>query len=139
MTYAFIETNQHWNTTKRRDNAAARVDAEIKGTRNQFYLRPERLAAFDSLVAVVRSRTNLLRPTAGQGSAAWVAPLFLIKRLRNLAERQSQWLRRSEDWQPTTESLRLEFRSLASYLLAHYPVSGFMDSVWDLPAGPEAF
>ena len=48
-------------------------------------------------------------------------------------------MRRCEDWKATGESLRLEFRSLASYLLARYPVPGFMDSVWDLPPGPEAF
>ena len=139
MNYALVESNQHSNATKRNDYAAARVDAEIKKARNQFYLRPERLTAFDSLVVMARSRTALLRPTPAQGSAAWVAPVFLIKRLRNLAERHSQWLRRCEDWPATGASLRLEFRSLASYLLALYPVPGFMDSVWDLPPGPEAF
>jgi len=139
MNYAFIETNQHSSRTKRHDNAAARVDAEIKRVRRQLHLRRERLAAFDSLVAIVRSRTDLLQPTPGQGSAACVAPVFLIRRLRNLAERQGQWLRRCEDWQASGKSLRLEFRFLASYLLALYPVPGFMDSVWDLPPGPEAF
>ena len=112
MNYTLVESNQHSNATKRYDYAAARVDAEIKKARNQFYLRPERLTAFDSLVVMVRSRTALLRPTPSQGSAACVAPLFLIKRLRNLAERQSQWLRRGEDWQATGESLRQVSQSL---------------------------
>src|SRR5262249_49506228 len=57
----------------------------------------------------------------------------------NLAERRSQWLRCCWDWRPTGQSLRLEFRSLAIHLLGLYPVPGFMDSVWDLPSGPEAF
>src|SRR5439155_10581945 len=112
---------------------------EIKIVRNQFYLRPGRRSAFDSLMATMRSRTQLLRPTSAQSGPGWAAPVFLINRLRNLAERQIHWLRSCQDWRPSGQSLRIEFRSLASHLLALYPVPGFMDSVWDLPPGPEAF
>jgi hypothetical protein len=136
---AFTELAQCPKTTDRHDNAATRIDAEIRAARNHFYLRPERLAAFDALVAVLRSRTSLLRPTPGHARPGWIAAVYLINRLRNLAERQSQWLRPCQDWHPIGASLRLEFRSLASHLLALYPVPAFMDSVWDLPPGPAAF
>ena len=119
--------------------AAARIDAEIKRVRNQLYLRPDRRAAFEGLVNCVRTRTHLLRPTPGQGRPGWVAPVFLLKRLQNLADRRSHWLRPCENWRPAGENLRPMFRSLACHLLAHYAVPGFMDSVWDLPPGPESF
>lgn len=137
--HAFTELAQCPKTTDRHDNAAARIDAEIKAVRNHFHLRPERLTAFDALVAILRSRTPLLRPTPGHARPGWSAAVFLINRLRNLAERQSQWLRPCQAWHPTGSSLRLEFRSLASHLLALYPVPAFMDSVWDLTSGAEAF
>jgi hypothetical protein len=137
--HAFTKLTQRPKTTDRHDDAAARIDAEIKGARNHFYLRPERLASFDALVAVLRSRTPLLRPTPGHARPGWIAAVFLINRLRNLAERQSQWLRSCQDWLSAGASLRLEFRSLACHLLAVYPVPPSMDSVWDLPPGPDAF
>ncbi len=138
----YVFTKNHCpNKIKSRDEAAARIDEEIKAARNYFYLRSDRRAAFDSLVAAVRSQTSLLCPTPGQGRPGWVAPIFLLNRLRNLAERQGQWLRRCDEWRPNGhgQGLRLEFRSLALHLLALYPVPGFMDVVWDLGAGPEAF
>src|SRR4051794_40795388 len=52
------------NATKWRDDAAARIDEAIKAARYDFYLQPERCAAFDSLIGTVRSRTLLLRPTS---------------------------------------------------------------------------
>src|SRR6266566_3734520 len=126
--HAFTETIQYSNATDRHDNTAARIDREIKKVCDQFCLQRERRTAFDGLVAIVRSRTHLLRPTPGQGRPGWVGPVFLINRLRNLAERQSQWLRSCDDWRPIGQSLRVEFRSLALHLLALYAVPGFMDS-----------
>src|SRR5438094_7160611 len=96
--YAFTAPIQHSKTIGRHDDAAVRIDAEIKIVRNQFYLRPERRSAFDSLMATMRSRTQLLRPTSGQSGPGWAAPVFLINRLRNLAERQIHWLRSCQDW-----------------------------------------
>jgi len=87
----------------------------------------------------VRAQTRLLKPTPGKGSVGWCAPVFLINRLKNLASRQGLWLRPVETWCAQRGSLREEFRSLARHLLALYPIPGFMDSVWDLPAGAEAF
>src|SRR6185369_8901689 len=120
-------------------DADARIDAAIKTARYYFYLRPERCAALDCLVASVRSRTRLLHPTPGQGRPGWVAPVFLINRLRGVAERHGHWLRPLDDWQPAGKNLRQEFRALAAHLFLLYPVPAFMDSVWDLPPGPEAF
>jgi hypothetical protein len=137
--HAFTGLAQRPTTTKRNDDAAARIDADIKSVRNYFYLRPERLAAFDALVAILRSRTSLLRPAPGPARPGWIAAVFLTNRLRSLAERQNQWLRSPHGWLPVGASLRLEFRSLATHLLARYQVPAFMDSVWDLPPGPDAF
>ena len=53
--------------------------------------------------------------------------------------RQNHWIRPCESWRPETENLRQAFRSLAFHLLMRYPVPGFMDSVWDLAAGPGGF
>ena len=123
----------------KRQKEQQRIDAEIKAALKQFEDRPERRAAIERLVSCVRSRTELLKPTPGQGRVGWVGPVFLVNRLKNLALRQGQWLRPPETWQPAATNLRPVFRSLAHHLLIHYPVPGFMDSVWDLPAGPEGF
>src|SRR5206468_862932 len=95
---------------------------EIKKVRSQFHLRPERQAAFDALISCMRARTPWLRPSPGTSRAGWSGPVFLINRLRNLAERQGQWRRVLDDWAPLGESLRVQFRSLASHLLGIYPV-----------------
>ena len=135
----FTDDPDQQTSKNREQDAAVRIDREIKLALDQFYLQPDRRAAFESLVYVVRTRTRLLRPTPGQGRPGWVAPVFLIKRLRNLAERHGHWIRPCEDWQPSGENLRPVFRSLAWHLLARYPVPAFLDCVWDLAAGPEGF
>jgi hypothetical protein len=81
----------------------------------------------------------MLKPTSGLGTPGWVAPLFLINRLRNLAIRHKHWIRPCQTWQPHEDNLRPIFRSLVAHLLTHYPVPGFMDSAWDLSDGPEGF
>jgi hypothetical protein len=130
---------EQYNESTRKKEAAVRIDTAIKAALNELGDEEERRAAFLNLVACVRSRTQLLKPTPGQGGAGWVAPLFLISRLKNLARRQGLWLRPCEAWRPEGGSLRPTFRSLALHLLALYPVPGFMDSVWDLPSGPDGF
>ena len=133
------DDQDHYSSRDREQYAAARIDFEIKTVLEHFYRRPERRAAFELLVMCVRRRTGLLHPTPGHGRPGWVAPVFLINRLRGLAERHNQWLRQCEDWHPSGGNLRPEFRSLVWHLLAFYPIPGFMDSVWDLPSGPESF
>ena len=89
----------------------------------------------------MRSRTELLKPAPGKGAVGWVTPVFLIQRLKNLATRQVHWMRPLEAWHPDPKSRnwRPVFRSLTQHLLTLYPVPGFMDSVWDISSGPEAF
>jgi hypothetical protein len=49
-------------------------------------------------------------------------------------------MRAPGDWAPRVDSsLRLQFRSLAYHLLLKYPAPGYLDSVWDLPPGANAF
>jgi len=124
---------------RKKEQDAIRIDAAIKTALDELGDNEERRAAFLRLLARVRSCTQLLKPSPGKGSAGWVTPVFLIQRLKNLAARQSHWIRPCESWRPETENLRLAFRSLAFHLLIRYPVPGFMDSVWDLGAGPEGF
>jgi hypothetical protein len=124
---------------RKKEQDAVRIDAAIKIALDELDDYTDRRTAFLRLVECMRARTPLLKPTLGRGTPGWTAPVFLINRLRNLAARQSQWIRPCETWQPGPSNLRPAFRSLAHHLLNHYPVPGFMDSAWDLPNGPEAF
>lgn len=123
----------------KRDQNAAKIDFAIKSAMDEFGDIPERRRAFMDVVACVRHRTRLLKPTEGQGTPGWLAPVFLINRLKNLAQRQSHWIRSCESWHPWDVSVRPAFRSLAHHLLCNYTVPEFMDSAWDPGAGPEAF
>src|SRR6266567_2873512 len=124
---------------RKRDQDGVRIDTAIKTALDELDDYTERRSAFLRLVECVRARTPLLSPTSGHGTPGWTAPLFLINRLKNLAARQSHWIRPCETWQPRAGNLRPAFRSLAHHLLTHYPVPGFTDSAWDLPNGPAAF
>src|SRR6266404_600424 len=137
--YVGEPNKKHSGRRKKEQEAAVRIDAAIKHTLKELSADLERLAAFLRLLACIRNRTQLLKPTAGPARAGWVAPVFLISRLKNLASRQRFWIRPCETWPPSDGNLRPVFRSLAHHLLAHYPVPAFMDSVWDLPPGPDAF
>jgi hypothetical protein len=114
---------------KKERDVANRIQAEIKAALDELDWDEARRAKFLSLLACVRAHTQLLKPTPGQGSAGWVAPVFLLGRLKNLAARQGLWLRPCESWRPQGSNLRSAFRSLALHLLALYPVPGCMDSV----------
>jgi hypothetical protein len=133
------ESNNKSFSRRYKEQAALRIDAEIKSALDELGAGQERRAAFVRLLAQVRSRTSLLKPGRGRGVPGWVEPIFLLNRLKRLAARQQLWLRPCETWVPPSDNLRPAFRSLAHHLLACYPVPGFLDSVWDLPAGPEGF
>ncbi len=124
---------------RKKERDSARVDEAIKTALDQLDHHPQSRGAYLRLLNCVRGRTSLLKPTLGRGTPGWVAPLFLLNRLRNLAIRHTHWIRPCESWQPPAGNLRPLFRSLAAHLLAHYPVPGFMDSGWDLSDGPEGF
>jgi hypothetical protein len=130
---------KHFRQRKKKLDAVVKIDTAIKAALEELEPYADRRAAFLRLLTCVRAQTGLLKPTHGQGRVGWLAPVFLINRLKNLASRQGLWLRSVETWRARNGTLREEFRSLASHLLASYPVPGFMDSVWDLPAGAEAF
>ena len=138
--FALPESSTHKNHSQRkRDQDAATIDFATRSAIDEFREYPERQDAFLRLVSIVRQRTTLLKPSPGRGTVGWVAPVFLVNRLQNLATREAHWLRPCEAWHPREDSLRLAFRSLAHHLLCRYPVPGFMDSAWDLAPGPEAF
>jgi hypothetical protein len=124
---------------RKKDQTAERIDTAIKTALEEFGDYEERRTAFGLLLARVRAVSSLLKPTPRHGTPGWVGPVFLINRLKNLAMRQGHWIRSCGTWQPTGNKLRLEFRSLANHLLTYYPVPGFLDSAWDLPAGAAAF
>jgi hypothetical protein len=124
---------------RKKERDSIRIDEAIKTTLDQLDHHAQGREAFLALLNCVRARTTLLKPTSGHGTPGWIAPLFLINRLRNLAIRHSHWIRSCETWPPEVGNLRPVFRSLAAHLLTHYPVPGFMDSAWDLPNGPEGF
>ena len=124
---------------RKRERDSIRIDEAIEAILDQLDHHAGSRAAFLSVLNCVRGRTSLLKPTSGRGTSGWVAPLFVLNRLRNLAIRHKHWIRSLETWQPDEDNLRLVFRSLAEHLLTHYPVPAFMDSAWDLPDGPEGF
>lgn len=124
---------------RKKHQDAARIDTAIKAALEELADCEPRRAAFMALLSRVRSCTALLRPIPRHGTLGWVGPVFLINRLKNLATRQSHWIRSCESWQPRECNLRPVFRSLAHHLLTYYPVPAFMDSAWDWAAGAEAF
>jgi hypothetical protein len=124
---------------QKKHQETVRIDTAIKTALQQLADHESRHAAFLVLLSRVRSCTSLLKPTRRQGTPGWVGPVLLINRLKNLATRQSHWIRSCQSWSPQDGNLRMVFRSLAHHLLTHYPVPGFMDSAWDLDAGAEAF
>ena len=132
-------SSRYFGQRKKEQDAAVKINATLNDALHELRADGERRAAFLRLLACIRERTPLLKATQGQGSAGWAAPVFLINRLKNIAMRHRFWLRPCEQWTPEAGNLRPLFRSLAHHLFAQYPVPGFMDCVWDLPAGPEAF
>lgn len=136
----FIHGSKHGNFVRRKkDQTAEQIDVAIKAALEELAEHEQRREAFLALVSRVRSCTSLLKPKPRHGTPGWIGPVFLITRLKNLATRQSHWIRPCESWQTQESNLRPVFHSLAHHLLVHYPVPNFMDSAWDLPAGAEAF
>jgi hypothetical protein len=124
---------------RKKERDSVQIDAAIKAALDGLEHHAHGRDAFWSLMQCMRARTRWLKPTLTRGTPCWVAPVFLINRLKNLAIRRSHWIRPCETWGGSSGNLRPAFHSLAEHLLAHYPVPRFMDSAWDLPDGPEGF
>jgi len=85
-------------------------------------------AGFHRLLRQVRHRSNLLRPPGAVSRHDQNGYEGVLAGLLSLAT--FDWLRPVEDWEPAGCNLRPQFASLASHLLAAYPVPAFMTSVW---------
>ena len=86
--------------------------------------------AYERLLLRVTSRTALLRPARdprrlGGGTAAHAGLLAL-------ALHHADWLRPVEAWGPAPTNFTPLFASLATHLLALYPVPACMTSAWFL-------
>lgn len=90
------------------------------------------LAAYERLLAHVRSRTTLLRASDRPRDyrTKWNAGLLA------LALHHADWLRPVETWLPADQRAWPQFTQLAHHLFARYAVPAFMTSVWfELPPG----
>lgn len=81
-------------------------------------------------------RSDLLRAASFGGRSGAVGCGEIVAGLVSLAN--FDWLRPVEDWEPTGVNPMPRFSSLASHLLAAYPVPAFMTSVWLKGQTPEA-
>ncbi len=81
---------------RKRERDSTRIDAAIKAALDELDHHAQGRMAFLNLLGCVRGQTSLLKPTSSRGKPGWVAPLFLLNRLRNLAIRHSHWIRPCE-------------------------------------------
>ena len=132
-------SSRHTGQRKKENHARAQVDTAIKKSLDELRSDNNRQAAFLRLLACVRTRTSLLKLVPGRGGSNWIALVFLVHRLKNVAARHRFWIRTIETWRPDCVDFRRMFRSLIHHLFGRYSVPGFMDSVWDMPTGPDAF
>ncbi len=110
--FALLHGSKIENLSRRKkERDAVRIDAAIKIALDELDDYTERRTAFLRLVDCVRAHTPLLKPTLGHGTPGWTAPVYLINRLKNLAGRQSHWIRPCESWQAGVSNVRPAFRS----------------------------
>jgi hypothetical protein len=123
------------STTTRKEAAKAALDLIIQETLRLAGRHLRTRAELERLLHLVRVRTDLLhaRGSAGRvGRSEAVAQGQIVVGLLALASRREDWLRPAGDWRPAGDGALPRFASLAQHLLAHYPVPGFMASVWFL-------
>jgi hypothetical protein len=108
-------------------NAKQQLDAAIHRARTVIrYQQPDALWAFEYLVEEVRGRAQMLRAGDSPGDQR----VSMVDALLALSLHHEDWLRPVRDWSPGSLSVRAQFATLASHLLARYPVPGFMTLVW---------
>ena len=115
-----------------RQTAKQQLDAAIHAGRFLAGRHDGAIHAYERLLRLVQSRTNLLHPSdrARDGRTVLNAGLFAV------ALHHADWLQPIETWLPAKQNAWPLFASLAQHLLARYPVPAFMTSVWfDQPHG----
>lgn len=108
-----------------------RIDASVSRAFRDLEREPKVLAAFDSLLRTVRTRSVLLDPFLRRSE------LDPVEALRNLALRERHFLRPLEDWEPVGRSRLPLVHSLAQHLLARYPTPRWLGRVWFGPRDRE--
>jgi hypothetical protein len=88
------------------------------------------LPSFERLLAVVVSRSHLLRLPHASGRPGWPQVELFLSAMLALCKYERNWLRDAEDWSTAHESLYEQFGSLARHLLATHAVPAFMTRVW---------
>jgi PcfJ-like protein len=112
--------------------AKQQLDDAIHAGRSLAARHHEALAAYERLLAHVRSRTTLLRASDRPRDYRTA----LNRGLLAIALHHTVWLRPVETWLPTDQRAWPQLTELANHLFARYAVPAFMTSVWfDLPPG----
>jgi PcfJ-like protein len=117
-------------TIRRKKTAKVRLDQIIRRTLAFDDLEPCTRRTFAHLLYLVRSRTDLLRPTGAVDRYADVGLVMIVSGLLALARHDRDWLRPADEWEPAAGGAWTRFASLAQHLLARYPMPPFMASVW---------
>ncbi|MBY0227782.1 MAG: PcfJ domain-containing protein [Gemmataceae bacterium] len=115
-----------------RRSAQRRLDDSIRAARALLAPKGGALPAYERLLAHVRARTSLLRPSDRPGGDR--TPFN--RGLAALSLYHADWLRPVEAWRSAARNPWPLFSSLAQHLLARCPVPACMASAWlDPPTG----
>lgn len=115
-------------TVPPRKHAKAAVDRSIRRVLDRTSGKPRR--RFVDFLAVIRGRSDLLRPARFRGrvDSAWLDAM--LGALLRLVEYRHEWRRPVAAWEPTGATPLALFSSLAHHLLAEYPVPPVLLSAW---------
>ncbi len=117
-------------TSARKNMVKAAIDGAVRdaiGTVAGQHLRTR--AAFERLLRHTR-HSNLLGPASFGGRFVAKGCGEIVAVLLSLAIYHEEWIHSVEAWEPAVVNPLPQFSSLASHLLAAYPVPAFMTSVW---------
>jgi hypothetical protein len=134
----FPEADPMSTTIPREKAARTRIDELIGRALKLAGPQVRAKRAFENVLLLVRSRTNLLRPMVARNRYSDLGQVRLLCGLLALAADHREWLRPSGDWVPSGDGPIPQFASLAQHLLSHYPLPLFMASVWFPGRDPEA-
>jgi PcfJ-like protein len=123
---------------RRRKAARVRLDQSIGLAFRDDDLDDRTRHTFGHLVYLVRSRSDLLRPTGAVGFGEHLGHVNVVIGLLAMASHRDGWLRPPDEWEPSGAGPWPRFASLASHLFARYPMPAFMASAWSWSREPEA-